>query len=129
MDQFRCAVRSLAGISIVLGGCASTPPRPALLNHMVLVKLKDTEQAVALQRDSESRLSRIPQVRSLHIGQHVDVGRGNIDSDYSVAISVGFNSAKDYEAYLAHPEHLALLKEWTDRCAWIRIHDVLDPTP
>jgi hypothetical protein len=118
-----------------LAGCAATsatnapPPRPAAINHVVFIKLRDPSDAAALRSDSEQRLSRIPGVRYLHVGPHLDIGRTNVDSDYSIGISVGFDTTDSYRTYLAHPEHLQLLTDWKLRCEWIRIYDVIDDTP
>lgn len=122
------AAASLAGCSAT--SATHTPPeRPAVINHVVFIKLRDPSDAAALRTDSEQRLSRIPGVRYLHVGPHLDIGRTNVDSDYSIGISVGFDTADSYRTYLAHPEHLQLLTDWKLRCEWIRIYDVIDDTP
>lgn len=118
-----------------LAGCAASPSkhappeRPALINHVVFIKLRDPSDAAALRTDSEQRLSRIPGVRYLHVGPHLDIGRTNVDSDYSIGIAVGFDTVDAYRTYLDHPEHTRLLSEWKLRCESIRIYDVVDDTP
>ncbi len=118
-----------------LAGCAATSPthtqpaRPAVINHVVFIKLRDPSDAAALRSDSEQRLSRIPGVRYLHVGPHLDIGRTNVDSDYSIGIAAGFDTVDSYRTYLAHPEHTQLLSQWKLRCESIRIYDVLDDTP
>ena len=52
------------------------------------------------------------------------MGRGNIDSDYDVGFYVGFDRREDYQGYLDHPDHVAVVQKWRPRWEWIRIYDV-----
>jgi hypothetical protein len=119
----------LIGAVIALGGCATSPPPAAPINHVVLVKLVDPIQADALVLDCDERLSTIPVVSTYWCGQHGDFGRDNIDADYDVALCIGFDSAADYATYVDHPDHVALVTMWKPDFEWIRIHDIVDKSP
>jgi hypothetical protein len=130
------AIASLAFV-VALAGCAarhpaspSIAPRPALINHLAFFKLKAPADAAALIADCDAQLGVIPGVVCYYAGQHLDTGRGDrIDSNYDVGFCVGFASADDYAAYVEHPNHQAMLAKWQPRWEWIRVVDVLDPTP
>ncbi|GJM18427.1 MAG: hypothetical protein DHS20C14_06400 [Phycisphaeraceae bacterium] len=124
-----------ASLALTVGGCASLgsrstgAPRPAPISHVVLVKLADPSEADALIVHCDANLRTIPSVVSYACGHHVDTGRTNIDSDYDVAIYIGFDSTEGYADYVVHPLHVDVLQTWGDRLEWIRIHDFLDTTP
>ena len=115
----------------VSGGCAG--PGGAMrapLQHVVLIKLRDSRQAEALLADTRRRLSAVPAVSELWAGRPFDVGRGGVDLDWDVGVIVSFADRAAYEAYLSHPEHIALVEAWQPRWEWIRVADLLDqPDP
>ena len=105
-------------------GCATAPAvAPAPVQHVVLVKLVDPADAAALLADCRARLADIPGVASCVIGQPLDTGRSSVDGDYDAALVMGFASTADYQRYLEHPAHVALVDAWKPRWLWIRIHD------
>lgn len=74
-------------------------------------------------------LSNIPGVTSYWGGTPGEFGRSNVDSDYDVALCIGFNTDQAYAEYLVDPAHLELVSRWKPQFEWIRIHDVLSATP
>ena len=42
---------------------------------------------------------------------------------------IWFASAKDYAAYLAHPNHVALVEKWKPRLTMLEVYDVIDESP
>ena len=104
-------------------GCASKQPT---INHVVLIDLKDDSEQKALVADCDRLLPSIPEVASYWCGVHGDYGRSGVDSDYDVALCVGFVRDEDYVSYLIHPAHVELVTEWKPKFEWIRIHDVVD---
>ncbi len=111
------------------GQAVRTPPRPAVVNHVVFFKLKDQADAARLIDDCDRRLARIPGITSYFCGRHVDTGRPTVETDYDVAFYVGFDTLKDYTAYVDHPLHVAVVAEWRSRFEWIKVYDVHDETP
>ena len=131
MNTLAALVVIVIGGGAMLMGCASTTsveptmaPRPALINHIVFFKLKDSSDAAALIADCDARLATIPGVVSYYAGQHIDVGRANIETDYHVGFYVGFDSVEDYLGYVDHPDHVAMVQDWRPRFEWIRVWDV-----
>lgn len=117
----------------LLSGCASTmrsgPPRPARISHIVLFKLYHPEDASELIGDCDRLLARMPVVGSYAAGRPLDTGRGDrVDGNYDVALYVGFATEADYATYVEHPDHKAIIKKWTERLQWLRVHDFLDDT-
>lgn len=97
---------------------------------MVFFKLRTPADAADLISDCDAKLSKIPGVCAYYAGQHLETGRGTrVDSNYDVGFYVGFADEKQYETYVSHPDHTALVEKWRPRWEWIRIHDVLDETP
>ncbi len=111
----------------VLGACASDPG-VARISHIVLFKMHSDADAEAIEADSREKLTRIPTVATYHAGRHIDIGRTNIETDYDVCLTVGFDSAEDYREYLEHPLHVELVNDWRERWDRVRIYDVEDPT-
>jgi len=114
-------------IAALLVGCTSPksgPTRPGAINHIVFFKLADPSDADELIADCGRRLRAIPGVTAYSAGRHFDMGRSNVDSDYDVGVLVAFDSKQDYQGYLGHPDHLALVEQWRSRWTWIRIYDV-----
>ena len=109
-----------------LGGCV---PKTSTIHHVVLIELKnDTDQA-ALLADCDRLLPGIPGVTSYWCGIHGDFGRTGVDSSYDVALCIGFREDHAYTNYLVNPAHIELVTRWKPRFEWIRIHDVVSPTP
>ncbi len=117
-------------VSPLLIGCDTMPKpsRPALINHVVFFKLKSPATADELIADCDEHLTMIPGVASYYSGKHFDVRGANVDSDYDVALYLGFMSQKDYEDYLAHPTHIRLQGKWQPRLQWQRAYDTIDRT-
>lgn len=107
-------------------GCA---PKTATINHVVLIDLKQDSEQRALIADCDLLLPSIPGVASYWCGVHGDFGRAGVDSDYDVALCVGFAADEDYASYLIHPAHVELVTKWKPKFEWIRIHDVVDAAP
>lgn len=108
---------------------ATRAPRPAVINHIVLITLRDASDAEALIADSDRLLANIPSVVSYFCGTHLDTGRSTVDGSYHVGLYVGFDSAEGYMAYIDHEGHVELVKSWAPRVESMRIFDVVDPTP
>lgn len=110
-----------------VGGCGALGrPARAPLQHVVLIKLRDASQVDALLADTRRHLSAVPEVSELWVGRPFDVGRTGVDLDWDVGVIVGFANRHAYGAYLAHPQHTALVETWQPRWEWIRVHDLLD---
>ena len=62
------------------------------------------------------------QVAVGHALQAIATGRANVAHDYDLAIVVQFDSVEDYRAFLEHPVHQQLVREW--RSKWRRSYIV-----
>lgn len=96
--------------------------------HPVYISLADPADAEELIADCDARLGDLPMVSAYACGRPLDTGRPEVAADYDVALVVAFDSVEDYRAYLAHEDHVWLVRKWKPRSSAMRIHDVLDPT-
>jgi len=110
-------------------GIGSRAPRPAAVNHIVFFKLNDSGDSEELIADCDASLARIEGIVSYYCGRHLDIGRSNVVADYDVGFYVGFDTKEAYEAYLADEAHVRAVEKWRPRTQWMRVYDVLDPTP
>lgn len=121
---------ALLALILALSGCArraGTPaPSPAPILHLVFCTLKDPAEADSLVAECDRLLAPIPSVRSYACGRHLETGRPGIDTDYHVAIVMGFGTPEDYAAYERHADHQALVAKWAPRLARLVIRDVRD---
>ncbi len=105
---------------------AGTPARttvmPGRLQHIVLVDLEDDADIPRMRAESDRMLPTIPTVKGYVCGTHVETGRANVAHDYDLAIVVQFDSVEDYRAFLEHPVHQQLVREW--RSKWRRSYIV-----
>ena len=117
-------------VSSLLIGCDAMPrpARPALINHVVFFKLKSPATAEELIADCDEHLAMIPGIVSYYSGKHFDVRGANVDSEYDVALYLGFMNKDDYEDYLEHPTHIRIESKWRPRLQWRRVHDTIDRT-
>ena len=120
----------------VFGGCFSpreAAPRPAPALHLVYFRLQDPADAGELLADCDEMLSTIESVRVYAAGPHNElITREEVDRDYDLCLLLGFDDLRDYQAYLDHPRHRALVEKWRPRLLEVdglRIHDVWDRTP
>jgi hypothetical protein len=118
-------------VSALFGGCAAQnhPARPALINHTVLIKLKNPADVNELIADCDALGHAIPNVASCYAGKRLEGERPMAITDYDVGFFLGFNTQADYDRYVEHPDHKAALAKWKPRIESLRIVDVLDPTP
>lgn len=124
-------------LSLALVGCAAPPGKagtartsapPTAIRHVVLIELADPAELPALVADCDAKLAGIPEVRSYWRGEPVDIGRANVDGNYTLGISVDFDSLDDYGRYLRHPAHEELVRTWKPKWKAARIYDVgLEP--
>jgi hypothetical protein len=127
MQIKRCIIsRTLLTSSVALCGCASTQ---GTIHHVVMIELKNDSDQSALLSDCDRLLSNIPGVTSYWGGTPGDFDRSDVDSDYDVALCIGFDTDQAYAEYLVDPAHLELVSQWKPQFEWIRIHDVLSATP
>ena len=122
------ALPALAGCGSARRSSSAPPLRSTTLQHVVLIKLRQSSDADELVADTRRHLSAIPQVNDLRIGRPFDIGRPGVDLDWDVEVCMRFTDRAAYEAYLVHPEHLALVNSWQPYWEWIRVHDAIDAT-
>ena len=99
-----------------------------MVSHVVLFKHKSPVTADELIADCDEYLALIPGIVSYYSGKHFAVGRDIVDTDYDVALCLGFMSQDDYEDYLEHPTHIRIESKWRPRLQWMRVHDTIDRT-
>ncbi len=110
----------------LLGGCSAVrAPRPGVINHIVIFKLKNPDSIGELLIDCDQQLAKIPGVTSYYAGEHFDIGRKDVDSDYDVVFYAGFKSQKALEEFVAHPVHIRIKSKWEPRLQWMRIYDTI----
>ncbi|MBM4113486.1 MAG: Dabb family protein [Phycisphaerae bacterium] len=136
----RSLVRALAAAAAVValapvGACtgeqvihgpgprAGVAAAPAI-THVVLISLVDPSQADALIADCNGTLPKIPDVVFYGCGRPVDIGRTNVDGDYTVGVIIGFDSEAGYARYLDDPQHKRLVDAWRPRWSRARIFDL-----
>jgi len=105
---------------------AAPPAGVARLGHLVFLSLKDPTDTAELIESSRAELRGIPGLTALGVGTPLETGRDAVDSDYDVALYLGFDTEDDYAAYLVHPAHVAYVEAWRSRFESIRIFDVLE---
>jgi hypothetical protein len=121
---------ALPVLVILSAGCAATGPgevETVRVRHVVLLKLADAADAESLLRDCDATLSALPGVLGYWSGTPLDTERDLVDGDYDVGLYMGFASEADYDAYIDHRDHEALVERWRPRLQWIRIHDLDAP--
>src|SRR5262245_55026807 len=138
-SSMRHAIPMLLAIAIIIAmsGCETVrrhqagdpPPRPAVINHVVLFKLKNPGDADELIGDCDRMLAKIPGIVSYYAGRRLEMGRPRAETNFDVGFYVGFTTQEEYTAYLSHPDHVAAVTKWNSRCESIRIQDVIDQTP
>lgn len=77
--------------------------------HSVIFSLKHEKGSVEEQRfleDGRSALSAIPSVQKFRVFQQISP-----KNTYDFGFSMVFDSKADYEAYNAHPNHVAFVKD------------------
>ena len=105
---------------------ACTINTPVAIQHVVLIKLQNPDQQLALIDDCNRLLPGIDGVSTYWCGTPDQSGRisPTIDSNWDVALCVGYPSADAYNAYVVDPAHIELVTRWKPDFEWLRIHDV-----
>ena len=121
---FLSGVAGTIGVFLGLGGGRMGDESP-LINHVVFIKLEDSDDADSLMDDCDRLLPGIPGVVGYWCGEHGDYGRTTVDKDYDVALYVGFMSGDGYATYVDHENHVELVERWKPKFEWIRVYDVV----
>jgi len=124
-------VRASAPLTFVcaLAACASAPTSEPLavdgnLAHAVYFDLKDPADTEALMRDCLARLTDIPGVRALEVGERcAEFKTPRNDQTFEVALWVLFDDRAAHDGYQVHPQHRALVEAWTPKLAGIQVFD------
>lgn len=95
--------------------CVSSPNslKQESVGHVVLVWLKDSgnqqhiEQIIAVSK----RLKEIPEIKLLHVGTAIPSDRKIVDDSFDVGLYMTFDSVKELESYLTHPQHVDAVKK------------------
>lgn len=125
-----CAAGRRAGEAPATGSNLSPhPTQIAPILHVVFVRLKDPLDTAALADDSLAMVEQVPSIRAAFVGLHLETGRESVVRDYDLCLTLTFDDAEGYEAYLAHPAHTAILAKWGGRIEWIKISDARDVRP
>jgi len=118
----RIALAGLIGLLMI--GCAG-PRSPGKISHVVFVELKSPTDAGELLEASRV-LAEIDGVVSFSAGPHIDTGRDSVLHDYDIGMVIGFDSERDYAAYVADPIHTGFVREWKPRLKALRVYDIHD---
>ena len=124
----RCIAFLITPLLLLVGCQAQHAARPALINHPVFFELNNPDDAPELIADCDAMVAEVSEVISYYAGAHFETGRANVKTDYDVGFYVGFSSAEDYQTYVQHEAHQALVRKWGPRCVRIDVYDVLDET-
>lgn len=90
------------------------------LRHLVCIRFRpDTPAAAitAMQRGLERLPSIIPEIVDYRVGPDLGVA----DTSWDFGLSADFASVADFEAYRAHPDHQAVLRDLIEPIAEQRI--------
>lgn len=85
---------------------ADVAPQKEKLRHVVSFKFKDTttkDQIKQVEDAFRALKAKIPQVQSVEWGTNISPEK--LDKGFTHCFLVTFNSEKDRDAYLVHPEH------------------------
>src|SRR5687767_12688675 len=100
---------------------------PGTVTHVVLIWLKDPQDAAGKQRIIEATrtFSRIPGVRRVAVGTAVPGTQPVVDSTFDVGVAVTFSDRIALEGYGPHPIHQKAVKEVLQPLMkLVRVYDV-----
>ena len=108
-----------------LGGCAAAGERSSQrIEHVVFIKLTDPADADELIAACRREMPAIAGVAACTVGRPLDIGRPEVVNDWDVGLVIEFASKADYQRYLDHPRHAALVAAWEPRWQRITISDI-----
>ncbi|MFO0895437.1 MAG: Dabb family protein [Phycisphaerales bacterium] len=110
--------------TLIRGSTASGVPLAPPVTHVVLITLQDPAQAAELIADCNARLPQIREIRLYSVGTPFEAGRANVDSSWTVGLTLGFEDGDAYRRYLDHPIHKELVAKWQPRWSQARIFDI-----
>lgn len=91
--------------------------------HMVFFWLKEETDVASFAKETKNFLEKIPEVRSMHIGQPAGTPREVVDNSYTMSLVVTFDSKEDQDAYQVHEEHLKYVEENNQKWTRVQIYD------
>ena len=97
----------IVGVAVSLCAFAAAQSSPSTkLRHVVAFKFKDTatkEQIKVVEDAFRALKTKIPQIMALEWGTNVSPEK--LNKGFTHEFILTFNSSKDRDAYLVHPEH------------------------
>ena len=99
---------------LTLCGCVHQTAAPKPVHHVVLVWVKPAlgDAYVESLKQASLGLGLIPGVQSVHVGQPLQATRPMVDDSYSIAVYFEFDTTRAMEAYIAHPDHQAFIRQF-----------------
>ena len=92
--------------------------------HSAYIELRDGQDSAALVASCRRRLAHIPGIVALYAGpRQVSQQRGANDARFHVALTLVFEDEAALEAYLVHPDHLAVVEDFTPLIRSLRVFD------
>lgn len=94
-------------LTLSTSGFLCTKSEERKVTHIILVWFNDSEKPGILSdvMAQTISLSKIPQVKGIHIGQPIASKRDIVDSTFDLGIEMKFNSKEDMDKYLENPLH------------------------
>jgi len=112
-----CAAFLGVGAWLAVGAGRAAEPKEGRgsIVHCAFFWFKETATKAdieAMVRDGRETLAPLPCVKGFNTGTPLVQERGApVDSSYHVGVTMCFEDAKAYEAYLKHPAHLKLIEK------------------
>lgn len=104
--------------------CNAPAPGPEAIVHSAYIELRDGRDSAALVASCRRRLAHIPGIVALHAGpRQVSQRRAANDARFHVALTIVFEDEAALEAYLVHPDHVAVVEDFTPLIRSLRVFD------
>jgi hypothetical protein len=108
---------------------AETAPKKELFVHHVYFYLKNPGSAAdkAKLLKGLEKLSKVPTIRLVHIGEPATTNRDVIERGYSVSWLCFFDNLADQEVYQKHPIHLKFVDDYAQLWERVIVYDSVGP--
>ena len=107
MNKMLLTLVGLITLSVAVGA-ANAPSAKTQLRHVVAFKFKDTatkKQIKEVETAFAELKEKISEIRTLEWGTNISPEK--LDKGFTHCFILTFNTAKDRDAYLVHPDHKA----------------------
>ncbi len=118
--------KSAALAALPVFGIESNKTEKAFIHHVYFYLKENNQENHEKLIEGLTKLSKVPTIKSFHIGIPANTNRSVIVRDYSISWLCFFKNLDEEEIYQKHPIHLKFVEDYAYLWEKVNVYDSID---